>query len=52
MNFSGSKVRQEAESHSRLQMYKNPPDHKISLEDFETISAERLKRKLNNLWFY
>lgn len=43
MNFPRSKVKQEAESHSRLQMYKTPPEHKISLEDFETISAERLK---------
>jgi hypothetical protein len=49
MNFPRSKVKQEAESHSRLQMYKTPPEHKISLEDFETIAAERLKRRLNNL---
>ena len=48
MNFGLSKrekIKQEVESHSRLQMYKIPPTHTISLEDFETIAAERLKRK-------
>ncbi|CAB3984192.1 DNA primase large subunit [Paramuricea clavata] len=35
--------RRKAECHSRLQMYKIPPVHKISLEDFDTIAIERLK---------
>ena len=42
MNFSGKKKEEEP---SKLHMYKIPPIHKISLEEFESVAIERLKRK-------
>ena len=44
--INNRKLKEEAQSHSRLPMYKIPPIHKISLEDFEKIAIERLKSKL------